>query len=76
MGARRRTPAQVALAWAVQRGTALLTTSTNPDHIRENFEISALPDEAMREIRQGITTDVRFNTVVETGVPGFIPRVG
>ena len=27
----------------------------------------------MREIR-GITTNVRFNTVVETGVPGFIPR--
>ncbi|EGX99478.1 Aldo-keto reductase [Nitrospirillum viridazoti Y2] len=71
-----RTPAQVALAWAVQRGTALLTTSTNPDHIRENFEISALPEEAMGEIRQGIATNVRFNAVVETGVPGFIPRVG
>jgi hypothetical protein len=27
----------------------------------------------MREIR-GITTSVRFNAVVETGVPGFIPR--
>ncbi|WP_145751776.1 aldo/keto reductase [Nitrospirillum amazonense] len=71
-----RTPAQVALAWAVQRGTALLTTSTNPDHIRENFEISALPEEAMREIRQGIAMNVRFNAVVETGVPGFIPRAG
>jgi len=28
----------------------------------------------MGEIREGITTNVRFNTVVETGVPGFIPR--
>jgi hypothetical protein len=28
----------------------------------------------MREMRDGITTNVRFNTVVETGVPGFIPR--
>jgi len=36
-----KTPAQVALAWAVQRGTASLTTSTNPRRIRENFEISA-----------------------------------
>ena len=70
----QKTPAQVALAWAVQRGTAFLTTSTKPDRIRENFEISALPEDAMREIRDGITTNIRFNPVVGTGVPGFIPR--
>lgn len=69
-----KTPAQVVLAWAVQRGTAFLTTSTKPQRIRENFEISALPEDAMREIRDRITTSVRFNAVVETGVPGFIPR--
>jgi diketogulonate reductase-like aldo/keto reductase len=68
-----KTPSQVALAWAVQRGTALLTTSTSPQHIRENFEISTLPEDAMQEIRE-IATRIRFNTVVETGVPGFIPR--
>jgi len=70
-----KTPAQVALAWAVQRGTAFLTTSTSPAHIRENFEISPLPADAVQEIRDGIATSVRFNAVVETGVPGFIPRV-
>jgi diketogulonate reductase-like aldo/keto reductase len=70
-----KTPAQVALAWAVQRGSAFLTTSTSPRRTRENFELSALPDDAMREIREGITTNVRFNSVVGTGVPGFIPRV-
>jgi diketogulonate reductase-like aldo/keto reductase len=69
-----KTPAQVALAWAVQRGTAFLTTSTNPRRIRENFEISALPENAMREIRDNIKTSIRFNSVVGTGVPGFIPR--
>jgi len=69
-----KTPGQVALAWAVQRGTAFLTTSTTPRHIQENFEISALPEDAMQEIRESITTNVRFNAVVETGVPGFIPR--
>jgi diketogulonate reductase-like aldo/keto reductase len=69
-----KTPAQVALAWAVQRGTAFLTTSTKPRRIQESFDISALPDDAMREIRDRITTNVRFNAVVETGVPGFIPR--
>jgi diketogulonate reductase-like aldo/keto reductase len=70
-----KTPAQVALAWAVQRGTACLTTSTKPRNIQENFEISALPENAMREMREGISANVRFNTVVKTGVPGFIPRV-
>ncbi len=69
-----KTPAQVALAWAVQRGTAFLTTSTKPHYIKENFEISALPEDAMREIRDAVTTSIRFNAVVGTGVPGFIPR--
>jgi diketogulonate reductase-like aldo/keto reductase len=69
-----KTPAQVALAWAVQRGTAFLTTSTKPQRIQESFDISTLPEDAMREIREGITTNIRFNSVVETGVPGFIPR--
>ena len=70
-----KTPAQVALAWAVQRGTAFLTTSTRPGYIQENFEISTLPEDAVREMRERITANVRFNAVVETGVPGFIPRV-
>ena len=69
-----KTPAQVALAWAVQRGTAFLTTSTSPGHIRQNFDISTLPAEAMQEIRDGVTTRLRFNSVTHTGVPGFIPR--
>ena len=69
-----KTPAQVALAWAVQRGTAFLTTSTKPQRIQENFDISTLPEDAIQEIRDRITTNVRFNTVVQTGVPGFIPQ--
>ena len=69
-----KTPAQVLLAWAIQRGTALLTTSKTPSRIKENFDVSALPEEAVREISEGITLRTRFNGVVETGVPGFIPR--
>ena len=69
-----KTSAQVLLAWAVQRGTALLTTSKTPSRIKENFDISTLPEDAMKEISEGIKTRQRFNTVVETGVPGFIPR--
>ncbi len=69
-----QTPAQVLLAWALQRGTAPLTTSKNPGHIKESFEVSAIPENALREINENITTEYRFNPVVETGVPGFIPR--
>src|SRR6476646_4583393 len=69
-----RTPAQVLLAWAIQRGTAPLTTSKTPSRIRENFDISAIPADAVREISEGIRARVRFNFVVETGVPGFIAR--
>jgi alcohol dehydrogenase (NADP+) len=69
-----KTPAQVLLAWAIQRGTALLTTSTTPNWIKENFDVSTLPQDAVREINEGIKSRVRFNAVVETGVPGFIPR--
>ena len=68
------TPARVALSWAVQRGTAFLTTSTKPHRIEENFEVSTLPEDAMSDMRNRITTNVRLNTVVHTGVPGFIPR--
>jgi diketogulonate reductase-like aldo/keto reductase len=68
-----KTPAQVLLAWAVQRGTALLTTSKTASRIKENFDISTLPEDAVEEI-SGIQTRQRFNAVVETGVPGFIPR--
>jgi aldehyde reductase len=69
-----KTPAQVLLAWAVQRGTALLTTPRTAARARENFNIAALPDDAFEEINR-IQTRQRFNEVVKTGSPGFIPRV-
>jgi aldehyde reductase len=68
-----KTPAQVLLAWAVQRGTALLTTPRTADRARENFDISPLPQDAFNEINR-IQTRQRFNQVVKTGSPGFIPQ--
>ena len=68
-----KTPAQVLLAWAVQRGTALLTTPKTADRARENLDISRLPKEAFDQINR-IQTRQRFNEVVKTGSPGFIPR--
>jgi alcohol dehydrogenase (NADP+) len=69
-----KTSAQVLLAWAVQRGTALLTTPRTAARARENFDISALPEDAFNEINR-IQTRQRLNDVVNTGSPGFIPRV-
>ena len=68
-----KTPAQVLLAWAVQRGTALLTTPKTAARARENFDISMLPKDSFEEI-DGIQTRQRFNEVVKTGSPGFIPQ--
>jgi alcohol dehydrogenase (NADP+) len=68
-----KTPAQVLLAWAVQRGTALLTTSKNAARARENFDVSALPEDALNEINR-ISIRQRLNSVVKTGVPGFIAQ--
>ena len=68
-----KTPAQVLLAWAVQRGTAVLTTPKTAARARENFDISALQEDAFNEINR-IQTRQRLNTVVATGVPGFIAR--
>jgi alcohol dehydrogenase (NADP+) len=67
-----KTPAQVLLAWAVQRGTAFLTTPKSAARARENFDIARLPEDAFDEISR-IQTRQRLNQVVSTGVPGFIP---
>jgi alcohol dehydrogenase (NADP+) len=68
-----KTSAQVLLAWAVQRGTALLATARTAARARENFDISPLPDDAFEEINN-IQTRQRYNPVVHTGVPGFIAK--
>jgi alcohol dehydrogenase (NADP+) len=68
-----KTPAQVLLAWGVQRGTAVLTTPKTAARAKENFDISTLPEEAFNEISR-IQTRQRLNEVVKTGIPGFIAQ--
>ncbi|OBA61606.1 dehydrogenase [Mycobacterium sp. 1100029.7] len=66
-----KTPAQVLLAWGIQRGSAVLTSSVKPHRISENFDVSALPESAIREINERRDTRHRFNSVADAGVPGF-----
>src|SRR5712671_2599058 len=68
-----KTSAQVLLAWAVQRGTAVLTTPRTAARARENFDISILPKDTLDEINR-IQIRQRLNAVVNTGVPGFIAQ--
>ena len=69
------TSAQVLLAWAIQRGMAILTTSKTPERIHENYHISEIPRDAIEQINS-IKTRMRLNSVVEDGVPGFIGKGG
>jgi diketogulonate reductase-like aldo/keto reductase len=66
-----KTPAQVLLAWGIQRGSAVLTGSVNPTRINENFDVTAIPESAVREISERLETRYRFNSVVDGGEPGF-----
>jgi alcohol dehydrogenase (NADP+) len=68
-----KTPAQVLLAWAVQRGTAVLTTPRTAARAKENFDISRLPEDRLDDINR-IQTRQRLNPVVITGVGGFLPQ--
>lgn len=66
-----KTPAQVLLAWGIQRESAVLTASVTPARIRENFDLTALPESAIQDINERLQTRHRFNSVVDAGQPGF-----
>jgi aldehyde reductase len=51
----------------------VLTTPKNAARAQESFDIAPLPEDALDEINR-IQTRQRLNPVVNTGVPGFIPR--
>jgi aldehyde reductase len=51
----------------------VLTTPKSAARARENFDITALPEDALNEINR-IQTRQRLNEVVKTGIPGFIAQ--
>jgi D-xylose reductase len=57
-----RTPAQVALRWGVQRGTAVVPKTARPDRLIENLNVFdfELPADEMRAI-SALNRDRRFN---------------
>ena len=67
-------PAQVVLSWAAQRGSAFLTTSTKPQRIQENYEISAASRRCHARDSGRHHHEHQIQLGGGTGVPGFIPR--
>jgi diketogulonate reductase-like aldo/keto reductase len=69
-----RSPAQVVLRWAVQRNTAIIPKTVNPDRLRENltlfdFQLNQQEMEAISALNQnrrfndpGVFCDLAFNT--------------
>jgi diketogulonate reductase-like aldo/keto reductase len=66
-------PAQALLAWAVQRGTALLTMLRTAARASRDFDISRIPEGALDETNR-IQTRQRLNRIVKSGIPVFIPK--
>ena len=70
----QRSPAQVVLRWGVQRATAVIPKTVNPDRLRENlalfdFELNDQEMEAISALNQnrrfndpGVFCDLAFNT--------------
>ncbi|MEP3225737.1 MAG: aldo/keto reductase [Parasphingorhabdus sp.] len=57
-----KTPAQIVLRWAIQRGTAIIPKSSNPQRMRENLALTdfALSESEMADI-SALNANRRFN---------------
>ncbi|PLB48178.1 Aldo/keto reductase [Aspergillus steynii IBT 23096] len=65
-----KTPAQILVSWAVQRGTVVLPKSVTPERIQSNFEDFVLPEDAFQAI-QSLERHQRMNFPARLGVDIF-----
>ncbi|KAH8432311.1 aldo/keto reductase [Aspergillus melleus] len=65
-----KTPAQVLVSWAVQRGTVVLPKSVTPERIQSNFEDFILPEDAFKAV-QSLERHQRMNFPARLGVDIF-----
>lgn len=64
-----KTPAQVLLRWATQRGIAVVPKSNNPDRLKQNLDVTGfdLTDEEIDEI-SGLDRGLRFNDPMDVSL--------
>jgi len=60
-----KSPAQILIKWALQRGTSVIPKSTNPDRIKENIQVFGwdIPEEgfnALSTIKEQVIHNLDF----------------
>ncbi len=68
----QKSPAQIALRWAIQRGTVPIPKTQSPDHLRENFDLFefTLSSEELQAI-SALDQHKRFNDPAVFGEKAF-----
>ncbi len=75
----KKTPAQVLLRWATQRGLAVIPKSNDPNRLKQNLEVTEfdLTKEDLEAI-SGLDRQLRFNNPTDVSYPfflSFFPRL-
>ncbi|KAI9805865.1 MAG: NAD(P)H-dependent D-xylose reductase (XR) [Sarcosagium campestre] len=67
-----KTPAQILLRWATQRGVAVIPKSNNPDRLKQNLDVTSfeLGENELAEIAK-IDENLRFNSPLNYNI--FLP---
>ncbi|KAL5315107.1 hypothetical protein ACEPPN_017758 [Leptodophora sp. 'Broadleaf-Isolate-01'] len=68
----KKTPAQVLLRWATQRGLAVIPKSNDPKRLLQNLEVTDfdIADEDLKAI-SGLDRHLRFNNPTDVSIPLF-----
>ena len=66
----RKTPAQILLRWATQRGLAVIPKSNNPERLKQNLEVTGF-DLEKGELNSisGLDRHLRFNNPTDVSFP-------
>ena len=68
------TPAQLVLAWQINRGVVVIPKSTHVERLKENFTALGIElDRADMELLDGMNKDLRYVTGEKFAFGGYVP---